>query len=164
MLICSTSFLRRGIYYDAYHMFSHFADTGRDDMVVGRDLTASINDPALPERLLAYRKRRSKLAFIAILATSALGRNLAPLFVLVNVLSVIACGFPSRRALFSEKWGFFTYRSLQEPDGSSLTSRMTLSKAPGLPRNISWLKIFARNGKAHSREIATKYVFRPPAI
>jgi Zn-dependent protease with chaperone function len=79
----------------------------------GRALPAYINDPALPERLLAFRQRRSKRSFPAILVACLLGGNLSPLFILVNIFSVVACSFPSRRTLFSEKWGFFSHLYFQ---------------------------------------------------
>jgi Zn-dependent protease with chaperone function len=79
----------------------------------GRALLARSNDPALAERVLNFRTRRAKISGFAIAATGFLSAKLSFLFVLIIVAGVVAGSFPSRRALFSEKWGFFSYLSFQ---------------------------------------------------
>jgi Zn-dependent protease with chaperone function len=79
----------------------------------GRALLACAHDPALAERVLNFRTRRAKISGFAIAATGFLSAKLPFLLVLIIVAGVVAGSFPSRRALFSEKWGFFSYLSFQ---------------------------------------------------
>ena len=77
----------------------------------GRDLSRNLDDPALPERLLANR-RRTGAAFgvsMGLLIMTGVGRLAWSLPLLV--LTRMAAAYPLRKVLYDETWGFIAYLS-----------------------------------------------------
>ncbi|HEV8310699.1 MAG TPA: M48 family metalloprotease, partial [Methylomirabilota bacterium] len=77
----------------------------------GRRLAALADDAALPERLAAYRSRLGRVTItLLVLATVVAHEHVvwgAPL----ALATVLAGGFPARKALLREEWGLFAYLS-----------------------------------------------------
>ncbi len=75
----------------------------------GRKLVRATDDPALPERVLAWRHRSAAVfAGAGAILLVAMSRE-APWAVPLLVLARLAGGFPARRALFGERWDFVSY-------------------------------------------------------
>jgi Zn-dependent protease with chaperone function len=76
----------------------------------GRSLLALLDDPVLPERLLAHRRRNLAVLWAVIVCTLLLGR-VSDLFWSLPLIVVtrVAAGYPLRRALFDEHWSLVAY-------------------------------------------------------
>ncbi len=74
-----------------------------------RGLLVRLDDPLLPDRLLAHSRRVGTAAGVAI----GIGALFAPAYfpgvVLLTWLSGLAGGFRARKAVFDERWGFLSY-------------------------------------------------------
>jgi len=77
----------------------------------GRDIVRHINDPTLPERLLAYRRRNGIVAGITsgVLAFTAIDRLGWSLPLLL--FAKMAAAYPIRKTLHTETWSFGAYLS-----------------------------------------------------
>jgi len=75
-----------------------------------RTLTPLLDDPVLPERLAAHRRRNLIGLWFVLVAVIILGsfRDLLWTMPLV-MLGRLAAGYPIRRALYDEHWSFATY-------------------------------------------------------
>src|SRR5262245_45649682 len=78
----------------------------------GRSLAAALDDPLLPERLQAHRRRNLSILWFVVVVVVVLGGFgvllwAAPLVVCAR----LAAGYPLRRALFDERWSLATYIS-----------------------------------------------------
>jgi Zn-dependent protease with chaperone function len=76
----------------------------------GRVLIPLLDDPVLPERLVAHR-RRNLVAIWPVVAAIAILGSMRDLFwaVPLIVLGRVVAGYPLRRALFNEPWSLPTY-------------------------------------------------------
>jgi len=77
-----------------------------------RTLIPLIDDPVLPERLVAHRRRNVTGLWLALVAIIVLG-GLRELFwtLPLVVAGRMVAGYPLRRALYDERWSFATYAS-----------------------------------------------------
>ena len=75
----------------------------------GRRLIRLVDDPALPERLVANAQRRGIVTGVALVAIVALtGRNSAWLLMLMFI-SLMVGAYPLRKALYAETWSVAGY-------------------------------------------------------
>jgi len=75
-----------------------------------RTLIPLIDDPVLPERLAAHRRRNLIGLWFAMVAAFVLGGSPDGFWALpVMIVGRMVAGFPIRRALFDERWSFTTY-------------------------------------------------------
>jgi len=73
----------------------------------GRAIVRSIDDPALPELLLARQRRIVQVTLVAIIAAAF---STAPTgFGLVVLLGVLAAQYPVRRTVYGDTWPFWQY-------------------------------------------------------
>src|SRR5262249_2678799 len=81
-----------------------------DNWLSGRSLRAFLNDPLLPERLLAHR-RRGRIALWSVVAGCfLLGRFEDLVWTLpLTFAARAAAAYPLRRALYDERWSFAGY-------------------------------------------------------
>src|SRR6185295_283117 len=78
---------------------------GAARLLSGRALVALIEDPVLPERLLAHRRRGMTILWLVLVSLMVFG-GFGSLFwaAPILVLTRAAAGYPLRRALFNERW------------------------------------------------------------
>src|SRR5215210_7373953 len=73
----------------------------------GRSLRRSIDDPALPDLLLARQQRVMQVTLVVIIAVALLP---APTGLgIVIVLAVVAAQYPTRRGLYGDTWSLWQY-------------------------------------------------------
>lgn len=77
----------------------------------GRSLRRAAEDPLLPERLAAHRRRVALVLVGCAGAAVWLARGMIVPLIAIAVLSVIVADFPTRRALFGETWSLRAYLS-----------------------------------------------------
>jgi Zn-dependent protease with chaperone function len=79
----------------------------------GRTLKPLLDDPLLPERLLAHSRRNLAVLWTVIVCTILLGR-FQDLFWSLPLILVTrtAAGYPLRRALFDERWSVTSYLTM----------------------------------------------------
>jgi peptidase M48-like protein/PD-(D/E)XK nuclease superfamily protein len=75
----------------------------------GRTLQRRAADPALPERLLAARRRNSAIMVIAFALLIALSTGASPWGFPLLALSSVIASYPLRRTLFGETWSLQAY-------------------------------------------------------
>jgi Zn-dependent protease with chaperone function len=74
-----------------------------------RGLLARLDDPLLPDRLLAHSRRVGTAAGVAIGAGAIFAPAYFPWVVLLSWISALAGGFRARKSVFDEAWGFLSY-------------------------------------------------------
>jgi heat shock protein HtpX len=74
-----------------------------------RGLLTRLDDPLLPDRLLAHSRRVGPVIGGALGTGLVLAPSYFPVIVLLGWVSALAGGFRARRAVFDERWGFFSY-------------------------------------------------------
>jgi len=74
-----------------------------------RGLLDRLDDPLLPDRLLAYSRRVGTAAGIAIALGVLLAPSVLPAVVILAWVSVLTGGFRARKAVFDETWSFAFY-------------------------------------------------------
>ena len=75
--------------------------------------TLKLDDPLLPERMLAHGRRNVGLFWMVIVCTIVLGRVQDLLWSLpLIIVTHTAAGYPLRRALFDERWSLVTFLSM----------------------------------------------------
>jgi Zn-dependent protease with chaperone function len=74
-----------------------------------RELLSRLDDPLLPDRLLAHSRRVGMGVGSAIGIGVFCAPSYLPAVVLLSWVSVLAGGFRARKAVFDERWGFFGY-------------------------------------------------------
>src|SRR5687768_16810655 len=73
----------------------------------GRAIRRAIDDPALPELLLAQQRRLVQVTLVAIIASALMS---APTGIsIVILLAVVAAHYPARRAVFGDRWSIWQY-------------------------------------------------------
>ena len=78
----------------------------------GRSLLAVLDDPVLPERLLAHRKRNRIVFVVALAFAAVMGDRLDLLLAApVIVAARLAAGYSLRRRLYDEQWSLWAYAS-----------------------------------------------------
>jgi hypothetical protein len=78
----------------------------------GRSLLAILDDPVLPERLLAYRKRNRLVLWTALMATMVIGDFTDLLWAVpLTIGARLVAGYSLRRRLFDERWSLAAYAS-----------------------------------------------------
>jgi Zn-dependent protease with chaperone function len=75
----------------------------------GRRLARHLDDPLLPERLLAHRRRNGIAFFIALVGQVYLWPAAAVWTTPLQFVAVLAAAFPLRRVLYEERWSLGTY-------------------------------------------------------
>ena len=75
----------------------------------GRRLIRLIDDPALPERLIAGAQRRGVVTGVALTLVLFLAGRHSAWLLLLMLLSVLAAAYPLRRALYAETWSLTGY-------------------------------------------------------
>src|SRR6187402_2312974 len=73
----------------------------------GRAIRRSLDDPTLPDLLLARQRRIMQVTLVAIIASAFMASAAA--FTLVAVLGVLAAQYPIRRAVYGDTWSFGQY-------------------------------------------------------
>ena len=73
----------------------------------GRAIRRSLDDPTLPDLLLARQRRMIHVTLVAVIASVFVTAPLA--FGLVAVLGVLAAQYPIRRAVYGDTWSFAQY-------------------------------------------------------
>ncbi len=74
-----------------------------------RGLLVRLDDPLLPDRLLAHSRRVGTATGVAIVVGGLFAPSYFPGVILLAWLSVLAGGFRARKAVFDERWGFPSY-------------------------------------------------------
>lgn len=77
----------------------------------GRELARSADDPALPERLIANRKRNGYVLGFSLTMLGGTATVYLPWTLPLLVLTRMASSYPLRQVLYSETWGFVGYLS-----------------------------------------------------
>jgi hypothetical protein len=73
----------------------------------GRTIRRSLDDPALPELLLARQRRLVQVTLVTIIASTFV---LAPTgFSILVLFGVLVAQYPFRRAVFGDRWSFVEY-------------------------------------------------------
>jgi len=76
----------------------------------GRSLIAALDDPLLPERLLAHRRRNLTVLWLVIVGTLLLGTFEHLIWTIpLTIVARAAARYPLRRALYDERWSFAAY-------------------------------------------------------
>ncbi|HKP14991.1 MAG TPA: M48 family metallopeptidase, partial [Gemmatimonadaceae bacterium] len=73
----------------------------------GRAIRRSLDDPTLPDLLLARQRRIVQVTVVAIIASAF--TTSAAAFTLVALLGVLAAQYPIRRAVYGDTWSFAQY-------------------------------------------------------
>ena len=73
----------------------------------GRAIRRSLDDPTLPDLLLARQRRIMQVTVVAIIASAFMASAVA--FTLVALFGVLAAQYPIRRAVYGDSWSFGQY-------------------------------------------------------
>src|SRR5687767_11494669 len=73
----------------------------------GRAIRKAIDDPALPELLLAQQRRLVMVTLVAIMSSALMSAPTG--FSILVLLLVVAAHYPTRRAVFGDRWSLWGY-------------------------------------------------------
>ena len=77
----------------------------------GAQLAQSLDDPVLPERFMAHQRRNGMLLAAAFVASAMVEPRALPWNGPLLFSTVVAAGYPTRRAIYGETWSFTAYLS-----------------------------------------------------
>jgi hypothetical protein len=77
----------------------------------GTQLARSLDDPVLPERFMAHQRRNGMLLAAAFVASAIVEPRALPWNGPLLFSTVLAAGYPARRAIYGETWSFTAYLS-----------------------------------------------------
>jgi hypothetical protein len=73
----------------------------------GRAIRKAIDDPALPELLLARQRRLVQVTLVAIIVSALVSAPTG--FAILVLLLVVVANYPTRRAVFGDRWSLWGY-------------------------------------------------------
>src|SRR5215471_17087004 len=113
-----------------------------------RSLLALRDDPMLPERMLAHRRRNRAVLWLAIVGSLLPGAFENLIWTLpLTIVARAAAVFPLRRALYDERWSFAGYMAcMLRLLAAFLGFRLLLAAAPllaGAAGSFDWIAAIA---------------------